>query len=960
MVLSESAAITIAPQLEDIYPPLNDRQKEIVTHGDGPLLVLAGPGSGKTRSLTLRAMNLLLLKKAEPEEIVFCTYTEKAAHEMQDRLFDLAKNVQYDKDISQMRIGTIHSICNGFISENLHRISTLGKGYETLDQLTQRLFIFGHMDEICKPSVSFFMNCWRTTPWKIAKKLQEFFDKITEELIDINSLVKKRDYFLNALGYSYRAYRDLLTDTNCVDFAHQQRIVYDLLINPQISHRIIKGIRYVLVDEYQDTNYIQEQILVQLASETKNICVVGDEDQSLYRFRGATVSNILEFRDCFPDYKRVVLTTNYRSQAAIIGLYNSWISSISWKDGERQFRYPKTILPGPQASNEPYPATLSISGKDVYDEAEQLAEFVCYLEEQEIIRDYSQVALLMYSVKKEKSDVYEQAFKRKGIQIFCPHAGLYFYREEVYLMVACFVYIFSYSDEEQIKFTKYVKESLSELAYLNQSNEMLDSVLQQLREEIVHLAEGRKSGKRLGDYFYRLLSIEPFVTFLKDENKMHNLVYFSKLLATFQRHYHYDDINHTNCQQLIAHLFNNFLCLLHQEGVNDYEDSNQPFPQGYVQILTIHQAKGLEFPVVLVGSLDRELEDSLKQDRRLHNSDKVLRPFYRRQKDEPTELIDVFDYMRLYYVAFSRAMNLLVLTANEVKKPNKRFNIVWQKSQPLAVFDSHKSANLRFPPKDWPMEKPRYSFTGHINLYETCPRQYEFFCEYSFEPSHLQETFFGLLVHETIELIHRMVLDGQLVTLTELKIQDLFDEVFLALSCRNLPIIDTSQREKAFEQVLNYFRQNQSEMRRVIKTEEDISVVKDRYILAGKIDLLLQGQDSLEILDFKTSKPSIDYPERLDLYARQLYTYAYALEKREGIRPERLLLYWTEEPHKEDALMAFPYEPEVVENTMVHFDTIVSKIEAKDFRVLIPPGRETCKKCDIRNLCIREHLIDPC
>src|SRR5947209_13025903 len=153
----------IAPELQ-LLPEsldLNDEQRAIITHDDGPLLVLAGPGSGKTHSLILRAMNLLLLNKATPEEIVLCTYTEKAAHEMQDRIFDLARSVEYNKDITQMRIGTIHSICNRFISENLHRVPTLGNGYETLDQLTQRLFIFGHLDEICKPNTKFFMNCWR-------------------------------------------------------------------------------------------------------------------------------------------------------------------------------------------------------------------------------------------------------------------------------------------------------------------------------------------------------------------------------------------------------------------------------------------------------------------------------------------------------------------------------------------------------------------------------------------------------------------------------------------------------------------------------------------------------------------------------------------------------------------------------------------------------------------------------
>jgi ATP-dependent DNA helicase UvrD/PcrA len=273
----------IAQDLESLhdYLELNDDQRSIVAHDSGPLLVIAGPGSGKTRSLTLLAMNLLLLERAEPAEIILCTYTEKAAYEIQDRIYDIAKKVNYRKDISQMRVGTIHSICNRFIMEHLHCIASLGNNYETLDQLSQQLFIFEWMDEICKPSAKFFMNRWGTTPWKTAKKLQSFFDKITEELIDINSLISSRDGFLDCLANTYHAYRKMLVAHNRVDFAHLQKIVYGFLKNPNISHRITKGIRYVLVDEYQDTNYIQEQILIMLASETKNTCVVGDEDQAL-------------------------------------------------------------------------------------------------------------------------------------------------------------------------------------------------------------------------------------------------------------------------------------------------------------------------------------------------------------------------------------------------------------------------------------------------------------------------------------------------------------------------------------------------------------------------------------------------------------------------------------------------------------------------------------------------------
>ncbi len=951
----------IAQDLESLrdYLELNEDQRSIVTHDSGPLLVIAGPGSGKTRSLSLLAMNLLLLKKAKPSELILCTYTEKAAHEMQDRICEIATKVNYKIDISQMRIGTIHSICNNLMMENLHYVENIGNNYETIDELQQRILIFELMDIICKPDATFFMNRWGTTHWKTAKKLQNFFDKITEELINIKSLYAIQDHFLHNLADTYRAYQQVLVDSNRVDFAHLQKIVYGLLRNPSIAQHITKGIRYVLVDEYQDTNYIQEQILIKLASTTKNICVVGDEDQSLYRFRGATVQNIREFPDNFPGCKRIYLTMNYRSHPKIIDVYNRWISSINWNHARGTFRSDKTIQPIPDKIYPEYPATLSISGKDVYEEAEQFAEFVTFLKEGGIIADYNQVALLLYSVKTYKSDVYVQALEKKGVTVFCPRAGTYFEQDEVCLIVGCFAWIFGYHKQvrgniiELETMSEYVNECFTPLANWRLSSKSLDVTMLELEAEIEHLDENQKLDKRLADYFFRFLATEPFATFVKDENKMRNLVIFSQLLNTFQNYYRYSHIDHNNLEQLRSHLFNSFLGHLYDDGVNQYENPEQPFPEGYVQVLTIHQAKGLEFPVLVVGNLDRQPSDSDEVDRRLQR-------FYHRKQFEPEHLIPSFDFMRLYYVAFSRAMNLLVLTMNEYKRPNPLFNSIIQDLPQWSFHLSNLINKIGFPSKSTTIVKRRYSFTGHIQMYETCPRQYQFFREFKFIPSRVADTFFGLLVHQTIETIHRIVIDGQFSTLSESKLWELFERTFCFLSCTNIPPIDTNKKEKAFMQVMNYFLQNQSEMQRVVKTEEKISVVKDGYILTGKFDLLMQVNGNLELLDFKASKRPNGDSEHLDSYERQLYMYAHALEQRDGIRPERLLLYWTEEPRKEDALMVFPYRPKLVEKVVFQFDAVVNKIKANDFCVAVPPGREVCRACDIRTLCISENLIDPC
>jgi DNA helicase-2/ATP-dependent DNA helicase PcrA len=266
-------------------------------------------------------------------------------------------------------------------------------------------------------------------------------------------------------------------------------------------------------------------------------------------------------------------------------------------------------------------------------------------------------------------------------------------------------------------------------------------------------------------------------------------------------------------------------------------------------------------------------------------------------------------------------------------------------------------AAQRFEARERMPVKKTYSFTGDLKIYETCPRQYQFFREYDFTPSRSAVIFFGLLVHQTIEEIHRIALDGKLDTIDEPHIRELFDRTFRFLVVSDVRPIGDRARDAGLAQVLNYFRQNCDEMLRVIQTEVDVSLEKDGYILAGKVDLLLGGDGKLELLDFKTSPRPKDSPELVAAYERQLCTYAPILERRHGRQVDRLLLYWTSEPRKQDALMVLPYDSKRVEQAGLHFDETVRRIQARDFEVATPPEAAICKECDLRMLCQAEGVI---
>ena len=947
--------MTIAPAILENYPDLNGTQREIIAHADGPLLVVAGPGSGKTYSIVLRALNLLLLEKAAPKEIILCTFTEKATFEMRDRLSAAAQKVGYRGDLSELRVSTIHGLCNHILVQLRHR-TELGNNYETLDELTQLLFIFEHFDEIIGPEVNgLYLGRWKTR-WTAIEGARGYFDKITEELIKAERLAASSDLFLQAIARAYRAYETALFTNNRADFAHLQSIVHGLLLNPAHSRALVNEIRYMLVDEYQDTNYVQEQLLIKLTERTGNLCVVGDEDQSLYRFRGATVRNILEFPSRFPKCRMVRLTTNYRSHRSIVERYDRWMASADWSNPHGvSFRFDKTIEADPDGGHPEYPAVISIWGRNARDEAERFADFVAFLKCNAVIEDYSQIALLLHSVRADHSGQYLVALEAHGIPAFCPRARAYFENDEIRLMVACFAVLFGWHSDERgqvagsvAELSRYVDQGIIDLGRSYSPPNPLAIALQAWVAEIAALGEGDSLDLRPADYFYRLLALDPFSKAVKNENAARNLAIFSQLLNVFQSYYHYTVVTYRNREFLRFHLFNSFLRLLYDGGINEYEDSDQPFPKGHVQVMTIHQAKGLEFPVVVVGSLSTQFSSPKKIDR-------DLGLYYHRPPFEPESRLTLFDRMRLHYVAFSRPQKVLVLTAHD--PPKDYFAPIWQGLPQWPYVQQEILAAQHFVLRERMPVKRAYSFTGDLKIYETCPRQYQFFREYDFTPSRSAVIFFGLLVHQSIEEIHRIALDCKLDTLDEPRIRDLFDRTFRFLCLSDVRPIGDTARESAFRQVMNYFRQNRDEMRRVIQTEVDVSIEKDGYILVGKVDLLLGGDGKLELLDFKTSPRPSGSPVLLDAYERQLSTYAHILERRHGQHVDRLLLYWTAEEEKEKARMAFPYRPERINEAGCYFDDVVKHIQAEEFRVTQPPEPAICKECDLRNLCQNDGII---
>ena len=415
----------VAPVILSLYPQLDAGQLELIGSLDGPTLGVAGPGAGKTLTLALRGANLLLQGLARPEELLLCTYNADAAGELRQRFDAVARAADYGVKTGRTRVCTIHSLCGRLLAAYPERVG-LRHGIRLLDNDQQSNLLQQRFDDVFGPDLQDLEGRgWRLPP-AVVRNALKYFERICDEVINPRDLTRSRSSFIAAVGRCYRRYERLLLDENAADFAHLQAWADLLLDDDDVADAIAGGIRYLMCDEYQDTSHVQERILTRLSAAHGNLCVVGDEDQSLYRFRGATVGNILGFAKRFHGCRVVELTVNYRSHPDIVRAYDGWMGSADWSNPDpagAPFRHAKTIVPHDPSGYDDYPAVIAVEGQGPADEGRQLAELLRFLKSRRVIEGYHQVALLLHSVKDEAPGSYLDALNDAGIPARCVPAG---------------------------------------------------------------------------------------------------------------------------------------------------------------------------------------------------------------------------------------------------------------------------------------------------------------------------------------------------------------------------------------------------------------------------------------------------------------------------------------------------------------------------------------------------------
>lgn len=945
----------------------NEMQSLAISTVDGPVLITAGPGTGKTYTLVQRAIFLIQERGIQPEQILIATFTEKAAKELVTRITNELAERGIIININEMYIGTFHSICLRIIKKHLE-YSHLKKNYRMLDQFDQSYMVFQNINKFRKiQGVETVLT--NVGAWRQAGEICVFVNNLVEELIDPDKLIADDNPRIVALGEILKTYQNILIENNLVDFSAMQTEAYWLLKNnPIILAEIQDKIRYIMIDEYQDTNYIQEQLVFMFGGGHNNICVVGDDDQGLYRFRGATIRNILEFPTKFAEgeCKIIPLVVNYRSNSNIVEFYNEWMATT---DGARfrfrwnKFRYDKTIKPY-SVSELKSPAVVKLATSDNLDAwHEKILEFIQKMIATGKVNDYNQIAFLFNSVKHERVTQLARFLEGNSVKVYSPRSDMFFQRNEIQMIIGCILLMFPKFviglEEEKYQFLQpehyryYRGCVMTANAYL-ESPEAAD-----LRNWLRHRGKIHTNLKDTTDYaysglIYQMFEFHPFSHILGTDMRVgvvdmrpaRNLALFTKIVNKFEYLHRVEVFNAKWIDLNNERFFNLYLRLLYDGGISEYEDDAEYAPRGCVSFLTIHQSKGMEFPIVFVdslGNIPRKAYSDLIEI--------VETKYYKRPAFEPYEQTKYFDFWRLYYTAFSRAQDLLILTCNEDKRtPSMYFREVYEDLRNaesadfnLAEFDFKdvKDVNL----------KNTFSFTSHITIYETCSLQYKFYKELEFAPVRVNAMLFGMLVHQTIEDIHRAALRKEEYLIQPDNITMWFDTNYSSLTKSERTYLAEPQKNAALMQVLRYAERQANHWNAIKEAEVDVSLVKPDYIIEGKIDLIKGEGNTVEIVDFKSEKKPdiIKEVERLELYHRQLQVYAHLVEERTGQKVSRMHLYYTGEEGGVPTI-SFPYQKITVDATIAAIDDTVHKILRKEFSQKAD-SQKTCSECDFRFYC---------
>jgi len=876
----------------------------------------------------------LVEKGFNANKIFVSTFTTKAAEEIKERI-----RIKLGERAENMQISTIHSFCQKML-QTFPEYFQYGIVFDVLDELDQFIYVnrnywnYGLKDFIKEINLEELIN---------------FYNKCTENDVNPAKLIKylkqtkasKRDI---AIAKSYKKYLDdlLNPEDTKLDFALLQREFLHLLKKkPEVLEEVRNMYDYIIIDEYQDTNPIQEAIFKLICEPKYNITVVGDEDQSIYGFRGASIWNFRSFLDTYPKAIKIELEENYRSCPEIVASFDKFM------DSHRIFE--KNIF----TNNPPFSKPILLQSREFTEEAKNLVNLKKKLVLNHEIK-YGDIAVLFKSVKNHSHYIIEELTSNEIPFISIGDSSL-LTKDEINDIILLMSYVNSFEPEGSRMENVFNRDILtSEFLDLEQDSieklrkevdifYFLDSfdikILNRLRINskdinlLINLKNLKKEQERNKlsqlKLFYRILNVtgihHRLFTKYKEDNdisadiKLRNLAKFSVLIHKFEKN--------TKSKK-----FKTFFYYLGRIPENKMDDSASFTDLNAVKLMTIHQAKGLEFPVViLAGVTERRYNRTSQQEASIIEipTDLLLdkHPFHRGE-----------ELQRTFYVGMSRAQKLLIISS---------FNGTRNKTSPFVeeigddMFVNQKEFQKTFSDEDHYteiQENIKLSYSA-ISAYLSCP--FRFYCRdvLGFQTPIDYFQLYGVIVHNCLQKIHTSIKNGE-----SLEIPDIINIV--DLYCKD----EESRkqwRDELITDMWNYYQNIPNFIEEVLDVEIPFSYIDDKIIINGKADLVIRNnKDKIEIIDYKSRYQRGLNQMNVDI---QLRIYKMGLENKYNEEIRKISAY----TFKDNKITRFTNTKTDLLNTKVLITGISNSIENENFKRNWK-GRD-CEtksgKCDFYYIC---------
>jgi len=981
----------------DILEGLNKEQKEAVTYEGGPLLIIAGAGTGKTTVITRRIAWLINQKKAKPEEILALTFTDKAAQEMEERV-----DVLVPYGFVDTWILTFHAFGDRILRDHALDLG-LPSDFKVLSRPEQAVFMRDHLFE-------FDLDYYRPlgNPTRHIEALLTLFSRIKDEDITAEQYLayarkrahphtkkfgvgvkkaKSKEEKEEAkqeleVAQAFKKYQELMWEAGNIDFGDQIVLTLKLFREkPQVLKDYQKQFKYILVDEFQDTNYAQNELVKILAGKSGNIAVVADDDQSIYRFRGAAVSNVLEFKKNFPQAHQIVLIKNYRSTRQILDCAYKLIQHNNPDRLEVKNRIDKHL-----EGQKDGPLPQFILCDNLTTETDKVASIIAEkIKKQKYqFRDF---AILVR--KNEQAKPFMMALNQYGIPYkFAGASGLYS-RPEIRLLISAMRALVDPTDSlslynlitsevykmpvrEAVKLNAWASHYHRPLSYILQSYHQIKELDDQLSQKTIKIIEKvnqdleklaqDSTGKTAGQVIYQFLKNSGYLSDLvkrSHRGEVEAEVALQNIAKFFEKVKEFEHISEDH--SLLN--FKNHLDTLIAAGEDPATAEIDPDLDA-VNILTVHKAKGLEFKVVFLVNLYQGSFPVRKQPEPLALPDDLIK------ETLPSGDYHLQEERRLFYVGTTRAAEELYLTAARDyggKRLAKLSQFVLEfLDRPQIDTTKNKLSHLEIIQKHAPYQEKAVlkNFYNGGNILSLNPHQIDDYlsCPLKFKYIHILKipilkhhpVIYGSAIHKAIEEYYIRHLNNYPVKLSDLV--RTFEN-----NWESVGFVTREHEEKRLAQgketLKKFFQKEEKEKRWPTFVEKKFNFIlpgKPRIKVSGRFDAVylektkLHGKelDYVEIRDFKTGE--VRNQEKADERTRQnrqmaIYALAWWLNTQK--LPDKVSLYFVDselcgeaQKTKEDLKKA---EEEIKE--------VALGITANSFSAR--PGWGECSRCAYYDIC---------